>query len=78
MGSAEVNAFLCHLAVDLEVSPSTQNQALGPLLFLDRERLESDLDLEGLCAMAKAVWIGGNAGAIRIPASRTVTTWMRA
>lgn len=25
MGSAEVNAFLTHLAVDLQVSPSTQN-----------------------------------------------------
>lgn len=48
MGSAEVNAFLRHLAVDLEVSPSTQNQALAALLFLYRELLESDLDLEGL------------------------------
>ena len=34
MGSAEVNAFLSHLAVDLNVSPSTQNQALTALLFL--------------------------------------------
>jgi len=48
LGSAEVNAFLRHLAVDLEVSPSTQNQALAALLFLYRELLESDLDLEGL------------------------------
>ncbi|MFO7629489.1 MAG: integron integrase [Prochlorococcaceae cyanobacterium] len=31
MGSAEVNAFLSHLAVDLQVSPSTQNQALAAL-----------------------------------------------
>ena len=46
LGSAEVNAFLRHLVVDLEVSPSTQNQALGPLLFLGRERPESDLDME--------------------------------
>jgi hypothetical protein len=37
MGSAEVNAFLSHLAVDLNVSPSTQNQALSALLFLYRE-----------------------------------------
>ena len=29
MGSAEVNAFLTHLAVDGQVSASTQNQALG-------------------------------------------------
>lgn len=28
MGSAEVNSFLTHLAVDLQVSPSTQNQTL--------------------------------------------------
>jgi site-specific recombinase XerD len=39
MGSAEVNAFLSHLAVDLQVSPSTQNQALSALLFLYRELL---------------------------------------
>jgi site-specific recombinase XerD len=48
LGSAEVNAFLTHLAVDLHVSASTQNQALSALLFLYRELLESDLDLEGL------------------------------
>ena len=48
MGSAEVNAFLSHLAVDLQVSPSTQNQALAALLFLYRELLEMDLDLEGV------------------------------
>ena len=29
MGSAEVNAFLTHLAVELQVSASTQNQALA-------------------------------------------------
>ncbi len=34
MGSAEVNAFLTHLAVDLQVSASTRNQALSALLFL--------------------------------------------
>ena len=33
MGSEEVNAFLTHLAVDLQVSPSTHNQALSALLF---------------------------------------------
>lgn len=48
MGSAEVNAFLSHLAVDRHVSPSTQNQALAALLFLYRDLLESDLDLDGL------------------------------
>jgi integron integrase len=48
MGSAEVNAFLTHLAVELHVSASTQNQALSALLFLYRELLERDLDLQRL------------------------------
>ena len=34
MGDAEVRAFLNHLAVDLHVSASTQNQALNALVFL--------------------------------------------
>ena len=48
MGSSEVNAFLNHLAVDLQVSASTQNQALSALLFLFRELLERDLELDGV------------------------------
>jgi hypothetical protein len=36
MGSVEVNAFLTHLAVELNVSASIQNQALSALLFLYR------------------------------------------
>ncbi len=48
MGSAELNTFLSHLAVDLEVSPSTQSQALVALLFLYRDLLGMDLDLERL------------------------------
>lgn len=48
MGSKEVNAFLSHLAVERNVSASTQNQALSALLFLYRELLEQDLDLERL------------------------------
>ena len=40
MGSEEVNAFLTHLAVEGQVSPSSQNQALSALLFLYRELLE--------------------------------------
>jgi len=47
-GSAEVNAFLSHLAVNLQVSPSTQNQALAALLFLYRDLLEMVLELEGV------------------------------
>jgi site-specific recombinase XerD len=45
MGSEEVNAFLTHLAVEIHVSASTQNQALSALLFLYRELLERDFDL---------------------------------
>ena len=48
MGSAEVNAFLTHLAVEEKVSASTQNQALAALLFLYRVLLERDLELEGV------------------------------
>jgi integron integrase len=43
MGSAEVEAFLTHLAVDEHVSASTQNQALQALLFLYRQVLEIEL-----------------------------------
>src|ERR1041384_5208856 len=43
MGAAEVEQFLTHLAVDGRVAASTQNQALGALLFLYRDVLELDL-----------------------------------
>ena len=36
------------MAVNLQVSASTQNKALSALLFLYRELLERDLALEGL------------------------------
>jgi integron integrase len=48
MGSGEVNAFLTHLAVEQRVSPSTQNQALAALLFLYRDLLERDLELNSV------------------------------
>jgi integron integrase len=43
MGAAEVEQFLTHLAVAGRVSASTQNQALGALLFLYRDVLGHDL-----------------------------------
>ena len=43
MGSAEIEAFLTHLAVAGKVSASTQNQALSALLFLYKEILSIDL-----------------------------------
>lgn len=43
MGAPEVERFLSHLAVDLNVSASTQNQALAALLFLYKHVLAIDL-----------------------------------
>jgi integron integrase len=43
MGEPEVEAFLSHLAIDLKVASSTQNQALNALLFLYRYVLGTDL-----------------------------------
>ncbi|HEY7428844.1 MAG TPA: integron integrase [Gemmataceae bacterium] len=49
LGAAEVESFLTHLAVERHVSASTQNQALGALLFLYRDVLH--LELSGLDAV---------------------------
>lgn len=43
MGGPEVEAFLSSLAVDRNVSASTQNQALAALLFLYREVLDQQV-----------------------------------
>lgn len=43
MGAAEITAFLSHLAVDRQVSASTQNQAKAALLFLYKQVLDQDL-----------------------------------
>lgn len=49
MGASEVEAFLTALAVQHNVSASTQNQALAALLFLYRQVLEVDLPwMEGV------------------------------
>ena len=49
MGEAEVEAFLTHLAAQLKVSASTQNQALNALVFLYRHVLVRPLGiLEGI------------------------------
>ncbi len=42
MGAVEIEAFLTHLAVDLKVAPSTQNQAFSALIFLYREVYQFD------------------------------------
>jgi len=43
MGADEVNAFLTHLAVEDNVSVSTQNQALSALVFLYKNVLDDPL-----------------------------------
>jgi integron integrase len=49
LGVVEVNVFLTHLAVEMHVSASTQNQALSALLFLYGTVLEQPLgSLEGV------------------------------
>jgi len=49
MGAPEVTRFLTSLAVEGQVAASTQNQALGALLFLYRQVLEVDLPwLDGI------------------------------
>ena len=49
MAETEINAFLTHLAVDRDVSPSTQTQALCALLFLYRSVLDREVgELAGL------------------------------
>ncbi|MEW6232129.1 MAG: integron integrase [Chloroflexota bacterium] len=42
MGSADIEAFLTHLAVEEHVAASTQNQAFSALLFLYREVLQKE------------------------------------
>ncbi len=44
MGSAEIEMFLSHLAVERNVAASTQNQALSALQFLYREVLKVELE----------------------------------
>ena len=49
MSEADVAAFLSHLAVELQVAPSTQNQALNALSFLYRAMLDRPLgNLSGI------------------------------
>ncbi|WP_415203318.1 phage integrase N-terminal SAM-like domain-containing protein [Pseudorhodoferax sp.] len=43
MGAPEITAFLTHLAVERNVSASTQNQAKAAILFLYKEVLQHDL-----------------------------------
>lgn len=49
----EIEAFLTHLAVELDVAPSTQNQTLAALQFLYQEVLHLLLDQDILPALVK-------------------------
>ena len=42
MGSPEIHQFLSHLAVNLDVAASTQNQALNAIVFLYRDVLKTE------------------------------------
>lgn len=54
MGEAEITAFLTHLAVSKNVTPSTQNQALSSLLFLYKQVLNIELQwLDGVTRAKK-------------------------
>ena len=44
MGTAEIEAFLTHLAVDRHIAASTQNQALSALLFLYKAVLRQEVE----------------------------------
>jgi hypothetical protein len=55
LGSAAIEAFLTHLAVDQTVAASTQNQALSALLFLSRDVLKTPLDLHIDAVRAKSL-----------------------
>ena len=45
-GEKKIESFLSHLAIDLHVSPSTQNQAMNALVFLYKHVLKQPLDKE--------------------------------
>ncbi len=45
-GEAKIEAFLTHLAVDKNVAPSTQNQAMNALVFLYKHVLKRPLNQE--------------------------------
>jgi integron integrase len=45
-GEKKIEGFLTHLALDLHVAPSTQNQAMNALVFLYKHVLKQPLDQE--------------------------------
>ncbi|MBT6106959.1 MAG: hypothetical protein HOH31_00005, partial [Campylobacteraceae bacterium] len=47
-GKVEIEQFLTHLAVDNQVSPTTQNQAFNAILFLYKEILNKSMQDENI------------------------------
>ena len=45
-GEAKIESFLTHLAVDKDVSPSTQNQTMNALVFLYKQVFKKQLGEE--------------------------------
>ena len=45
MGAEEIQAFITHLAVERNLSASSQNQALSAVMFLYRHVLQKEIDL---------------------------------
>ena len=54
MGNSEINAYLTHLAVEGQVAASTQNQAFSALLFLFREVLKTEFEVNAVCPLSSA------------------------
>ena len=52
LGDVEVNQFLTYLAVERKVAASTQNQALAALVFLYREVLKLEIQLDAVRAQS--------------------------
>ena len=51
MGKVQIEEFLTHLAVDCQVSPTTQNQAFNAILFLYEQVLDISLKEENIQAL---------------------------
>ena len=60
MGAKEIEDYVTHLAVNRQVSSSTQNQALAALLFLYRGVLKIDLDEGRIAATVPTPGVLGN------------------
>ncbi len=58
-GEAKIEQFLTHLAIDGQVSPSTQNQAMNALVFLYKRVLHHPFDqkIDAVHAKEKKIYL---------------------